>query len=138
MTIPEACQLVLEAGAMGTGGEIFIFDMGESVKIVDLAKKMIKLSGLVLDKDISITYTGLRPGEKLYEELLADHENTLPTHHKQIMIAKVKEYDFTTISTSIDELIDMFSKQNNQTIVKKMKELVPEYKSNNSVYEKLD
>jgi FlaA1/EpsC-like NDP-sugar epimerase len=138
MTIPEACQLVLEAGAMGLGGEIFIFDMGDSVKIVDLAKKMIKLSGLVLDKDIRITYTGLRPGEKLFEELLADHENTLPTHHKQILIAKVKEYDFASISTSIDELIDMFSKQNNQTIVKKMKELVPEYKSNNSVYEKLD
>lgn len=138
MTIPEACQLVLEAGAMGKGGEIFIFDMGESVKIVDLAKKMIKLSGLTLDKDISIIYTGLRPGEKLYEELLADHENTIPTHHKQIMIAKVKEYDFVTVSASINELIEMFSKQNNQSIVKKMKEMVPEYKSNNSVYEKLD
>ena len=138
MTIPEACQLVLEAGAMGSGGEIFIFDMGESVKIVDLAKKMIKLSGLTLDKDISIIYTGLRPGEKLYEELLADQENTIPTHHKQIMIAKVKEYDFSSISTSINELIDMFSKQNNQSIVKKMKELVPEFKSKNSVYEKLD
>ena len=138
MTIPEACQLVLEAGAMGKGGEIFIFDMGESVKIIDLAKKMIKLSGLTLDKDISIVYTGLRPGEKLYEELLADQENTIPTHHKQIMIAKVKEYDFTDISSSIHELIDLFSKQNNQSIVKKMKELVPEFKSNNSVYEKLD
>lgn len=138
MTIPEACQLVLEAGAMGTGGEIFIFDMGDSVKIVDLAKKMIKLSGLILDKDIRITYTGLRPGEKLYEELLADKENTIPTHHKQILIAKVKEYDFATISTSIADLIDLFDKQNNQSIVKKMKELVPEFKSNNSVYEKLD
>ncbi len=138
MTIPEACQLVLEAGAMGKGGEIFIFDMGESVKIVDLAKKMIKLSGLTLDKDISIVYTGLRPGEKLYEELLADHENTIPTHHKQIMIAKVKEYDFANVSSSVNELINLFSKQNNQSIVKKMKEMVPEYKSNNSVYEKLD
>ncbi|CAN5328766.1 nucleoside-diphosphate sugar epimerase/dehydratase [soil metagenome] len=138
MTIPEACQLVLEAGAMGNGGEIFIFDMGESVKIVDLAKKMIKLSGLTLDKDISIIYTGLRPGEKLYEELLADQENTIPTHHKQIMIAKVKEYDFASTSASINELIDLFGKQNNQSIVKKMKELVPEFKSNNSVYEKLD
>jgi len=138
MTIPEACQLVLEAGTMGKGGEIFIFDMGESIKIVDLAKKMIKLSGLTLDKDISITYTGLRPGEKLYEELLADHENTIPTHHNQIMIAKVKEYDFESIAASIGQLIELFSKQNNQSIVKKMKELVPEFKSNNSIYEQLD
>jgi len=138
MTIPEACQLVLEAGAMGNGGEIFIFDMGESVKIVDLAKKMIKLSGLTLDKDIRIVYTGLRPGEKLYEELLADQENTLPTHHKQIMIAKVKEYDFYTISSSIQELIKLFETQKNKAIVKKMKDLVPEFKSNNSIYEALD
>lgn len=138
MTIPEACQLVLEAGSMGKGGEIFIFDMGQSVKIVELAKKMIKLSGLVLDKDITITYTGLRPGEKLYEELLADHENTLPTHHKQIMIAKVKEYDFSNVSASINELISLFSNQDNTSIVKKMKQLVPEFKSNNSVYEELD
>ncbi len=138
MTIPEACQLVLEAGAMGKGGEIFIFDMGDSVKIIDLAKKMIKLSGLVLDKDISIVFTGLRPGEKLYEELLANEENTIPTHHKQILIAKVKEYDFDATANSINELIGLFTKQNNQAIVKKMKELVPEFKSNNSVYEKLD
>lgn len=138
MTIPEACQLVLEAGAMGKGNEIFIFDMGQSIKIVDLAKKMIQLSGLTLDKDIRIAYTSLRPGEKLYEELLADHENTLPTHHKQIMIAKVKEYDFKEISTTIGELILLFDKQNNDTIVKKMKELVPEFKSNNSVFEALD
>lgn len=138
MTIPEACQLVLEAGAMGKGGEIFIFDMGDSVKIVDLATKMIKLSGLTLDKDIRITYTGLRPGEKLYEELLADHENTLPTHHKQIMVAKVKEYDFETVSGAITELIDLFATQDNHSIVKKMKQLVPEFKSNNSVYETLD
>jgi FlaA1/EpsC-like NDP-sugar epimerase len=138
MTIPEACQLVLEAGAMGKGGEIFIFDMGQSVKIVDLAKKMVKLSGLVLDKDIRIVYTGLRPGEKLYEELLADNENTLPTHHKQIMIAKVKEYDFSIVAESIAELIQLFDKQDNRSIVIKMKELVPEFKSNNSVYEALD
>jgi FlaA1/EpsC-like NDP-sugar epimerase len=138
MTIPEACQLVLEAGAMGKGGEIFIFDMGESVKIVDLAKKMIKLSGLILDKDISIIYTGLRPGEKLYEELLANEENTIPTHHKQILIAKVKEYDFETTSSSINELINLFDQQNNKSIVKKMKDLVPEFKSNNSIYEELD
>ncbi|MGZ4078944.1 MAG: UDP-N-acetylglucosamine 4,6-dehydratase family protein, partial [Bacteroidia bacterium] len=138
MTIPEACQLVLEAGAMGKGGEIFIFDMGKSVKIVDLAKKMIKLSGLTLDKDIRIEYTGLRPGEKLFEELLADHENTLPTHHKQIMIAKVKEYDFALVSSAITELINLFDKQDNTAIVRKMKELVPEFISNNSVYEELD
>lgn len=138
MTIPEACQLVLEAGAMGNGGEIFIFDMGESVKIVDLAKKMIKLSGLVLDKDVKIVYTGLRPGEKLFEELLSDHENTLPTHHKQILVAKVKEYDFAEVSGEIGELITLFKEQNNTSIVSKMKELVPEFKSNNSVYEELD
>jgi FlaA1/EpsC-like NDP-sugar epimerase len=138
MTIPEACQLVLEAGAMGKGGEIFIFDMGKSVKIVDLAKKMIQLSGLTINKDISIVYTGLRPGEKLYEELLADQENTVPTHHNQIMIAKVKEYDFDKVNSSISELIELFSKQDNSVIVKKMKELVPEFKSNNSIYEELD
>ncbi len=138
MTIPEACQLVLEAGTMGKGGEIFIFDMGKSIKIVDLATKMIQLSGLVLDKDIRIIFTGLRPGEKLYEELLANEENTVPTHHKQILIAKVKEYDFGTISTSIQELISLFDKQDNQSIVKKMKLLVPEFKSNNSIYAELD
>jgi len=138
MTIPEACQLVLEAAAMGKGCEIFIFDMGQSIRIVDLAKKMIKLSGLVLDKDISITYTGLRPGEKLYEELLADHENTLPTHHKQIMVAQVKEYNFDEITNTVNELIALFDKQDNKLIVKKMKLLVPEFKSNNSVYEALD
>jgi FlaA1/EpsC-like NDP-sugar epimerase len=94
MTIPEACQLVLEAGAMGNGGEIYIFDMGKSIRIADLAKKMVKLSGLTLGKDIQIVFTGLRPGEKIYEELLADKETTLPTHHDKIMIAKVREYDF--------------------------------------------
>jgi FlaA1/EpsC-like NDP-sugar epimerase len=138
MTIPEACQLVLEAAALGNGGEIFVFDMGSSVKIVDLAKKMIKLSGLTLDKDIRISYTGLRPGEKLYEELLTNEENTLPTHHKQIMIAKVKEYDFEAVSKAIDSLILSFGEQNNTHIVKQMKALVPEFKSNNSVYEALD
>lgn len=138
MTIPEACQLVLEAGTSGNGGEIFIFDMGESVKIIDLAKKMIKLSGLTLDKDIKITFTGLRPGEKLYEELLANQENTLPTHHKQIMIAKVKEYDFDFIAAEIQHLIKSFETQDNKLIVKQMKQLVPEFKSNNSIYEELD
>lgn len=138
MTIPEACQLVLEAGTAGKGGEIFIFDMGESVKILDLAKKMIKLSGLTLDKDIKIIYTGLRPGEKLYEELLANEENTLPTHHNQIMIAKVKEYDFDFISKNIENLISSFDQQDNKLIVKSMKDIVPEFKSNNSIYEELD
>lgn len=138
MTIPEACQLVLEAGCMGKGGEIFVFDMGTSVKIVDLARKMIKLSGLQEDRDIKIVYTGLRPGEKLYEELLASAENTLPTHHKQILIGKVREYPFNEVSTFISELIKLFDTQNNALIVSKMKELVPEFISNNSVFEKLD
>src|SRR5699024_5231216 len=97
MTIPEACQLVLEAGAMGKGGEIFIFDMGKSIKIVDLAKKMVKLSGLTLGRDIQIVFTGLRPGEKIKEELLNDSENTIATHHPKIMIAKVRTYDFHTV-----------------------------------------
>lgn len=138
MTIPEACQLVLEAGTSGNGGEVFVFDMGESVKILDLAKKMIKLSGLTLDKDINIVFSGLRPGEKLYEELLTNEENSLPTHHQQIMIAKVKEYEFKTIEKQINELINCFDKQDNSLIVSLMKTLVPEYISNNSIYEKLD
>lgn len=138
MTIPEASQLVLEAGCMGQGGEIFVFDMGQSVKIVDLARKMIRLSGLQENKDIKIVYTGLRPGEKLYEELLADSENTLPTHHKQILIGKVREYAFEEVSAFIEELIRLFDTQNNARIVAKMKELVPEFISNNSVFEKLD
>lgn len=138
MTIPEACQLVLEAGSMGKGGEIFVFDMGKSVKIVDLARKMIKLSGLEEGRDIKIVYTGLRPGEKLYEELLADSENTMPTHHAQILIGKVREYDYADVSKVINELIELFDTQNNLKIVQCMKELVPEFKSNNSVYEQLD
>jgi len=138
MTIPEACQLVLEAGCLGKGGEIYVFDMGKSVKIVDLARKMIKLSGLQEGKDIEIIYTGLRPGEKLYEELLADSENTLPTHHPQILIGKVKEYDFTDVSKKINELIRLFDAQNNTEIVTLMKSIVPEYISNNSEFEKLD
>ncbi len=138
MIIPEACQLVLEAGCYGNGGEIFVFDMGESVKIKDLATKMIKLSGLTLDRDIKIIYTGLRPGEKLYEELLANEEDTIPTHHQQIMIAKVKEYNFEVISEQIDLLIASFAQQDNNLIVKQMKSIVPEFKSNNSIYEKLD
>jgi len=138
MTIPEACQLVLEAGAQGSGGEIFIFDMGKSVRIQDLAKKMIKLSGLTLEKDIKIVFTGLRAGEKLYEELLADEENTIPTHHNQIMIAKVKKYNFELVTNKINSLIDCFKEQDNNILVGKMKDFVPEFKSNNSIYEKLD
>ena len=138
MTIPEACQLVLAACAISNGGEIFIFDMGKSVKIINLAKKMIRLSGMELGKDIQIKYTGLRPGEKLYEELLNDHENTLPTQHPQIMIAKVKEYNPESVNKDITNLIVRFAKQDNFSIVKKMKEIVPEYKSKNSEFEKLD
>ncbi len=138
MTIPEACQLVLEASVIGKGGEIFVFDMGAPVKIADLAKKMIQLSGLTLDRDIKIVYTGLRPGEKLYEELLNDKENTIPTHHNQIMIAKVVEYDFETISEHICKLIDLMVKQDNFAIARQMKLLVAEFISQNSVYEKID
>jgi FlaA1/EpsC-like NDP-sugar epimerase len=138
MTIREASQLVLEAASMGKGGEIFVFDMGSSVKIVDLARKMILLSGLKEGKDITIEYTGLRPGEKLYEELLANAENTLPTHHSQILIGQVRQYDYKDVTHIIDDLIQSFNTQNNELIVQRMKDLVPEFKSNNSVFQKLD
>ncbi len=138
MTIPEACQLVLEAGCMGNGGEIYIFDMGESVKIVDLAHKMIRLSGLTVGKDIEIAFTGLRPGEKLYEELLNNSENTIPTHNKQIMIAKVQTNDLEKVNVEILKLIALFHAQDNIKIVQQLKSIVPEYISNNSVYESLD
>lgn len=138
MTIPEACALVLEAETMGEGSEIFVFDMGESVRIYDLAKKMVKLSGLELGRDIEIKITGLRPGEKLYEELLTNEENTMPTHHPQILIAKVRSYDFNEITSNIDDLTSMFDGQNNDKIVGLMKYIVPEFRSNNSEYEKLD
>lgn len=138
MTIPEACQLVLEAGTIGQGGEIFIFDMGKSVKIVDLVRKMIKLYGLTVGKDIEIIYTGLRPGEKLYEELLNDQENTLTTHHPQIMRATVQEFEYERINNQVNDLIKMTSSKNNLETVSFMKTIVPEYKSNNSIFEKLD
>ncbi len=138
MTIPEACQLVLEAATMGKGGEIFVFDMGKSVKIVELARKMIKLSGLKEGRDIQIVYTGLRPGEKLFEELLADTENTIATRHAQILAGKVREYHFEDVKHIIEQLILSFKTQNNNYIVQQMKELVPEFKSNNSIFEKLD
>jgi FlaA1/EpsC-like NDP-sugar epimerase len=138
MTIPEASQLVLEAGSMGNGGEIYIFDMGKSVKIADLAKKMIKLSGLALGKDIQIVFSGLRPGEKIFEELLNDKEKTLPTHHEKIMIANVRTYEYDEVKKEIDILYNLFNQQDNESMVRKMKEIVPEYQSHNSVYEKFD
>ena len=135
MTIPEACQLVLEAGSMGKGGEIFIFDMGQPVKIVDLAKKMIRLSGRT---DIKIEFTGLRHGEKLYEELLATKENTKPTSHDKIMIANVREYDFEDVSNDVDSLIQCSYGFDSMAIVARMKDMVPEFKSLNSQYSILD
>ncbi|MFT5581244.1 MAG: FlaA1/EpsC-like NDP-sugar epimerase [Psychromonas sp.] len=137
MTIPEACQLVLEAGSMGQGGEIFVFDMGESVKIIDLAKKMIQLNGLELGRDIEIKITGLRPGEKLYEELLAKDEGTLTTHHPQILIAKIRPAG-EELKKQIEGLIASFGGQNNQITVAMMKKIVPEFVSNNSEFENLD
>ena len=138
MTIPEACSLVLEAGTMGKGGEIYIFDMGKSVKIFEIAKRMIHLSGLKYPEDIDIKITGLRPGEKLYEELLADGENTTKTYHDKIMIAKTQKLDVITVKEIIDNLSSNFNKLNNSELVQSMKDLVPEYVSNNSEFEKLD
>jgi FlaA1/EpsC-like NDP-sugar epimerase len=137
MTIPEACQLVLEAAAMGDGGEVFVFDMGQPVKIIDLAKRMIQLSGLVLGRDINIEVSGLRPGEKLYEELLASEENTLPTHHQKILIAKLRQVEASDVQ-KIKALISIFDKQDNMETVRRMKELVPEFISNNSDFSILD
>lgn len=138
MTIPEACQLVLEAGAMGNGGEIFIFDMGESVRIIDVAKNMIKLYGLKLGKDIQIEITGLRPGEKLYEELLNMKENTIPTHHPKIMIAKVVPHSYAEICDALNELQKAYASGTDLDLVSGIKQMVKEYLSNNSVYQILD
>ncbi|KQS37806.1 nucleoside-diphosphate sugar epimerase/dehydratase [Pedobacter sp. Leaf194] len=138
MTIPEACRLVLEAGCMGKGGEIFVFDMGKSVKIVELAKKMIRLAGLEPNVDVKIEYSGLRPGEKLYEELLNDNENTMPTHHQKIMIGKVRQYVFEDVVNQITALIHSAKNNNDRQVVVNMKKLVPEFKSKNSVFEELD
>ena len=135
MLIPEACKLVLEAGTKGNGGEIFIFDMGKPVKIADLAKRMITLSGA---KGVEIMFTGLRAGEKLYEEVLNDQEKTLPSFHEKIRIAEVRQYDFASVSKDIDELIALSQQYDNMATVKKMKAIVPEYKSKNSIYERLD
>ena len=135
MLIPEACKLVLEAGTKGNGGEIFVFDMGAPVRIADLAKRMIALSGA---KGVEIKYTGLREGEKLYEEVLNEMENTKPTFHEKIRIAQVREYDYEEVSKEIEELVALAKLYNDMDTVRKMKEIVPEYKSNNSVYEQLD
>ena len=135
MLIPEACKLVLEAGTKGNGGEIFVFDMGQPVKIADLAKRMIALSNA---KNVEIKYTGLREGEKLYEEVLNEMEGTKPTFHEKIRIAQVREYDYDEVAKDIDELVEIAKKFDNMDTVRKMKEIVPEYKSNNSVYEVLD
>lgn len=138
MTIPEACNLVLEAGAMGNGGEIYVFDMGRSVKIIDLAKKMIRLSGLQEGRDIKIEYTGLRPGEKLYEELLADEENTKATHHPKIMIANTRDNDPESVDYRLRDLESRVARGDNMELVRSLKALVPEYKSQNSEFELLD
>jgi FlaA1/EpsC-like NDP-sugar epimerase len=138
MTIPEAVQLVLEAGTMGQGGEIFIFDMGEPVKIVNLAKKMIKLAGLVPEVDVAIVYSGLRPGEKLYEELLNEDETTIPTHHHKIKISKVREYEYGDVASDINELLSLSKNSDELKAVKKMKAMVPEFLSNNSRFQMLD
>jgi FlaA1/EpsC-like NDP-sugar epimerase len=138
MTIPEACQLVLEACSMGNGGEIYIFDMGKPVKIMDLAKKMIRLAGFKPDVDIEIKIVGLRPGEKLYEELLNDKAKNLPTHHEKIMIAEEICDEFNEVSGAIDDIIKSAKESNEELIVTKMKGLVPEFKSLNSVFGSLD
>ena len=138
MTIPEACELVLQAGTMGVGGESFVFDMGEPVKIVDLAERMIRLSGFEPDINIKIVYTGLRPGEKLYEELLSDGTKTLPTHHEKIMISKDETMEFEKINTLTQKIYDLAKESNKIEVVRTLKEIVKEFKSNNSVYQQLD
>ena len=135
MLIPEACKLVLEAGTKGNGGEIFVFDMGQPVRIADLAQRMIRLSGA---KNVEIKFTGLREGEKLYEEVLNEEEGTKPSFHKKIRIAEVREYDYEQVKKDIDQLIEISKHYDNMATVRKMKEIVPEYKSNNSIYEQLD
>jgi FlaA1/EpsC-like NDP-sugar epimerase len=138
MTIPEACQLVLEAGTIGKGGEVFIFDMGKSVKILDLAHKMIRLAGLEPGRDIEVVFTGLREGEKLYEELMTTRENTMPTHHQKILIAREPEMEYEEVNRYVELFNDLINDRNELKMVALMKELVPEYKSNYSRYEVLD
>jgi FlaA1/EpsC-like NDP-sugar epimerase len=138
MTIPEACQLVLEAGAMGNGGEIFIFDMGQPVKIIDLATKMIRLAGLVPDKDIMIKIVGLRPGEKLYEELFNESSKTLPTHNEKILIVEDSCMEYSSLSEEIDDLIALAKTSNKNSVVLKMKSIIPEFVSMNSEFNELN
>jgi FlaA1/EpsC-like NDP-sugar epimerase len=138
MTIPEACCLVMEAGTLGEGGEIFIFDMGKPVKIIDLARNMIRLAGYTPEKDISIVFTGLRPGEKLYEELLNQKELTIPTSHNKIMIARVREFDYEQVQKQVNKLIETSQLDKPFTTVTLMKNIVPEFISKNSIYEQLD
>jgi FlaA1/EpsC-like NDP-sugar epimerase len=138
MTIPEACCLVIEASTLGQGGEIFVFDMGHPVKILDLAKNMIRLAGYIPGEEIPIVFTGLRPGEKLYEELLNQKETTLPTSNEKIMIARVREVEFEQVNKDIDRLIELSSQNKPFMTVQLMKEIVPEFISKNSVYEQLD
>ena len=138
MTIPEACQLVLQAGTMGLGGEIFVFDMGKPIKILDMAERMVQLSGFEPYKDIDIVITGLRQGEKLYEELLNDTSTSLPTHHAKIMISKVPTQPFDIVNSKIKELIKAATSKNDNEVVKLLKDLVPEYKSENSSFQFLD
>lgn len=135
MTIPEACELVLEAGVMGHGGNILVFDMGEQVRIVDVARKMIKLSGLEPEKDVEIVFTGLRPGEKLYEELFSENEENLPTHHPKIMIARLKEYDYEYVSQKLEQIEMMLGKRQFRNILSVISELIPEYKAPEETYE---
>jgi len=138
MTIPEACQLVLQAGTMGKGGEIFVFDMGKPVRIMDLATRMIRLSGLIPEKDIQIKVTGLRPGEKLYEELLADETNHLPTHHNKIMVAKDVPVPFNDLKKLFEMVVKSALKKQEMDVVRILKEIVVEYKSENSEFCELD
>ena len=138
MTIPEACRLVMEAATMSEGNQIYVFDMGASVKIAHLAERMIELAGFTPGRDIQIEYTGLRPGEKLYEEVLSDHENTLPTEHSRIRVAKVREYDYTDARHTADELEKLSREVRIPDMVRLMKATVPEFRSKNSVFEKYD
>lgn len=138
MTIPEACQLVLQAGTMGEGGEIYVFDMGKPVRIIDLAVKMIQLSGFEPYKDIDIKITGLRPGEKLFEELLSDESVTMPTHHRKIMRAKVESEPYILVEEQIGRIVRAAIRYDDSKVVKELKTLVPEFVSQNSVFEELD
>ena len=138
MTIPEACRLVMEAATMSSGNQIYVFDMGESIKIDDLARRMIQLAGFIPDVDIQIEYSGLRPGEKLYEEVLSTKENTIPTDHSRIHIAKVREYDYEDALKAVDELENLARAVEIKSMVRLMKQIVPEYVSRNSCFEELD